>query len=185
MPPLEWKSKRSDILIVIALFILITIGFHILLSLRGSRHDHTDSIDKFLKHLSDPFLFFLALFGALIAYSPMYAFRFKVPKAIKLDFTEGLLKIQRRYRKKEQLIALEGIGYAYFQQSVFSVLEIYHTFETNRGSYRRRFRTIIVPFWGMAINRKDLREIVGHLKEHGAIEEPNVQRRSLQELMQD
>lgn len=185
MEPIEWKSKRSDILIVIVFFALTIMAFHILISLRGSRHDRTDSIDKFVEHLSDPFTFLMALFAAILAYSPVYAFRFKVPKKITLDFQEGLLKIQRRHKKKEQLIALEGIGYAYYQKSAFSILEIYHTFETPRGTYRKRFRTIMVPFWGMSINRNDLKEIITHLKEHGAEEEPNVQQRSFQELVQD
>jgi hypothetical protein len=183
MTPIEWKSKRSDILIVIAFFILTIIALDLLLAFRGSRHNRTDSIDKFLEHLANPGLFFMALFGAIVGYSPVYAFRFKVPKKITLDFQEGLLKIQRRYMKKEQLIALKGIGYGYYQQSIFSVLEIYHTLETPRGTYRKRFRTILVPFWGMAINRKDLKEIIGYLKENGAIEEPNIQKRSFRELL--
>lgn len=182
---IEWKSKRSDVLVVIGLFILTVLGFHVFLSLTGSRHDRTDSFAKFLEHLTDPFIFFMALFGAILAYSPMYAFRFRVPKRITLDFKEGLLKILRRYKSKEQLIALDGIGYAYYQRSFFSVLEIYHSFETPRGVYRRRFRTIVVPFWGMSITRKDILEIIGYLKQHGASEEPNVQQRSFRDLMQD
>lgn len=185
MQSIEWKSKRSDVFIVIGLFILTILGFHVLFALRGSRHDRTDSIVKFLEHLTDPFIFFMAFVAAILAYSPMYAFRFKVPEKITLDFQEGLLKVLRRYKTKEQLIALDGIGYAYYQRSFFSVLEIYHNFETPRRVYRKRFRTIVVPFWGMSITRKDILEIIGYLKEHGAEEEPNVQQRSFRELMQD
>lgn len=185
MNPLEWKSKRSDVLIVVAIFILTAIGIHILMSLNGGRHDRTDSFDKFLKHLSNPGRFSMSIIISLIAYSPIYAFRFKVPRKIRIDLQKGLLIIQRRYMKKEQLIALQGIGYVYYQRSVFAILEIYHTFETPRGTFRKRFRTIMVPFWGMSINRSDLKEIISHLKEQGAMEEPEIQKRSLQDLIQE
>lgn len=186
MKPLEWKSKRSDVIVVLVIFLLTVVLFHVFISLSGSRHDRTDSVAKFLEHLASPGMFCFAVLGASIAYSPLVAFRFKVPKRITIDLEQGLLIIQRRKKKKEQLIALDGIGYVHYDRGIFSVLEIYHTFETSRrGSFRKRFRTIMVPFWGMALNRRDLKEIVKRLKEHGGTEERLIQKRSFEDLMSD
>lgn len=186
MKPIEWKSKRSDVLVLVGLYFLIITGLLILFALRGARHDRTDSAEKFLQHLSSPSYIFMAFIFGGIAYSPLFAFRHKVPRKIVFDPEQGLLIIQRRYTKKEQLIALDGIGYVYYDRGIFVVLEIYHSFETSRrGFIRKRFRTIAVPFWGMAINRRDLKEIVQRLKQHGGIAEPRTEKRSLYDLMND
>ncbi len=186
MKPLEWKSKRSDVLVLVGLYFLIIAGLLVLFALRGSRYDRTDSAGKFLQHLASPSYILMAFIFGGLAYSPLFAFRHKVPKKIILDQEQGVLIIQRRHLKKEQLIALDGIGYVYYERGIFVVLEIYHSFETSRrGFIRKRFRTIAVPFWGMAINRRDLKQIVQRLKEHGGIEEQRTEKRSLYDLMND
>lgn len=185
MKPIEWKSKRSDTLVLAGLYVLVVLGFVILFAF-GSRHHRVHSFDEYLQNLAKPTNYIMAFIVATIGYSPLFAFRYKVPRKIILDPEQGVLIIQRRHMKKEQLIALDGVGYVYYERGIFAVLEIYHSFETSRlGFIRKRFRTIAVPFWGMAINRRDLKQIVQRLKEHGGIEEQRTEKRSLYDLMND
>lgn len=184
-----WKSKSSDLFVTLLLLLLFALVAHVFISSGISTrryHHHYISgrhIEPFSERLTNPLNICISVMGSLLAFSPIYIFKRKVPKSITLDDDQDLLIVQKRTRKKSQTIALRGAGYLYYSVSGFSVLEIYHDFETNRGTFRKRYLTVLVPKFGMSITDKHLKQLVSLLQQNGLTEEPNVKKRTWNELI--
>ncbi len=162
--------------------------FHLLISSGiGARRHHnsyrTNHTESFAKRLSDPANIGITIIGSLLLFSPLYVFKRKVPQQITFNGEEQTLMIQKRNKRKPQTIGLEGAGFHYYRLFLFSVLEIYHDFETRNGTLRKRYLTILIPMFGMSISDRDLQTLVSLLKQSGVQPELNVKKRTWTELV--
>lgn len=187
MPIHQWKSKRTDFLVTIVLLFVFMCLFHLIISSGLGRRSHhyrdPDNRQTFVQRLTDPADIGMSIIGTLLVFSPLYVFRRKVPKSIALDTDQRLLTVQKRTKKKPQTIALEASGYHYYSLIGFSVFEIYNDFHTRNGSVRKRYLTVLIPKVGMSMTDKDLKKLVGLLKEEGVPKEEGAKKRTWKELV--
>jgi len=183
----QWKSKRTDFLVTIVLLFIFMCLFHLMIASGLGRPSHhyrdRDNHEPFEQRLTDPLHVGMSIIGTLLVFSPLYVFRRKVPKSIFLDTDQRLLTIQKRTKKKPQIITLEASGYHYYSLIGFSVFEIYNDFHTRNGSVRKRYLTVLIPKVGMSITDRDLRKLVQLLKEEGVPQEKGAKKRTWQELV--
>jgi hypothetical protein len=184
MPLYQWRSKRTDFLFTLVLLLAFMCCFH-LVSNAGvkKRRYRPDNTESYAQRLQDPMNIGMSIAAGLLIFSPLYVFRRKVPRLLTLDTDRKRLVVRKRTQKKDQAIALQGAGYHYYTFFFFSVFEIYHNFETSRGSHRKRYLTVLIPKAGMSIRDKDLRELISLLREAGVEMETGAKKRTWKELV--
>lgn len=164
---------------LILVLVLTILAFHVISSI-PRRHRLPN--ESFIQNLQSPNHFLFCAIIVLIVFSPIWVYRRKVPKEIRLE--NGELHILSKRQKKSLVLPIERISYFHETHLLYCTLEVYLTVETSRGHIIKPLtKTIIVPSFGMVINAETLRKLVKCLKENGVEVNANAKPRSFWDII--